>query len=477
MKFQQKISLKFCCILLSIVASFAILYPSLNFYFFSSDAVQMRLGKGVLRLGLDLVGGTYLLLDVDMDHLKDKIEKKEITVTDVLNQVIETIRNRIDKLGVLEPFIAKSGTDKVMIQMPGIEDPEAAKQLIGQTALLEFRLVNKFSNITSVYDKLSELKIPISSISFHSVPDEVQSLLPEGSVLIKDKIGSLMVVEDNATLTGEYIVNASVQFSGAEGFGKPEVSLRFNSEGASIFSSITGNNIGKNLAIILDGKVQSAPVIRSRISDGVASIQGNFSMEDAKLLATVLRAGSLPAPVSIIEERTIGPKLGLKSIRASVYSTCIGLLLIFLFILFYYKESGIVVCCALTLNLIFLFVAIVLFNATLTLTGFAGVILSLAMAVDANVLILERIKEELGRSDNIRLAIKRGYEKAFSTILDANLTTFIAAFFLFQFGTGSIKGFGVTLSTGILLSMFTSVFATRIYYDWKLQKSSAIIRL
>jgi protein-export membrane protein SecD len=273
-------------------------------------------------------------------------------------------------------------------------------------------------------------------------------------------------------MTGASLINAKVQLGGGTGFGYPEVAIEFNDQGARQFSQVTETNINRNLAIVLDGTIQSAPTIRTRIPDGKAVIEGSFTTEEAKLLSTVLRAGALPAPVEVIEERTVGPTLGEDSIRAGLMSTLIGVGLIIGFMAFYYRGAGILTDCALILNLVLLLGSMSYFHSTLTLPGIAGIILSLAMAVDANVLILERIREELRAGKTTRMAIDLGYEKAFSAILDSNLTTLIAALFLFQFGTGPVKGFAVTLTIGILFSMFTAVFVTRTYYEWRLSRGN-----
>ena len=256
--------------------------------------------------------------------------------------------------------------------------------------------------------------------------------------------------------------------------GYPEVSIEFNSDGARKFAQVTETNINRNLAIVLDGIVQSAPTIRTKIPDGKAVIEGSFSTEEAKLLSTVLRAGALPAPVTVIEERTVGPTLGEDSIRAGVRSSLFGLLLILIFMNYYYRGAGLVANGALLINLVLLLGAMAYFRATLTLPGIAGIILSLGMAVDANVLILERTREEIRSGKTARMAIDQGYNKAYSAILDSNITTLIAALFLFQYGTGPVKGFAVTLTIGIVISMFTAIFVTRTYYDWRLRNKEYV---
>jgi preprotein translocase subunit SecD len=263
-------------------------------------------------------------------------------------------------------------------------------------------------------------------------------------------------------LTGEFITDAEVRISPQ--FNEPYVLIKFDSAGSKLFDQITAENVGKRLAIVLDDNVYSAPVIRERISGGEAQISGNFTMEEAKDLAIVLRAGSLPAPVVVLENRTVGPSLGFDSISKGVKAAIIGLILVVAFILFYYRASGIIANIALILNFILILGIMSMFKATLTLPGIAGIILTIGMSVDANVLIFERIREELRLGRTPLNAIEAGYEKAMSTILDANITTLIAALVLFQFGTGPIKGFAVTLSIGILSSMFTAIFVTRTIF-------------
>jgi protein-export membrane protein SecD len=273
----------------------------------------------------------------------------------------------------------------------------------------------------------------------------------------------LYLVEKKATLTGGTLVNASTQPS-QDDPGSLEVSFQLNREGGLIFSRFTGDNIGRRIAIVLDDKVRSAPVVQTKIPGGQGRITGRFTDEEAADLAIVLRAGALPAPVSVIEERTVGPSLGRDSIRASVRAAAIAFLVVVLFMVFYYRLSGILASGALVLCLLLIIAALASLKASLTLPGIAGLILTIGMAVDANVLIFERIREELAKAKTVRSAIDAGYERAFSTILDANLTTLITAFVLWQFGTGPIKGFATTLSIGIVASMFTALIVTRVVY-------------
>ncbi len=384
--------------------------------------------------------------------LKIKEKRAREIMKLAVEQSLETIRNRVDQFGIAEPEIVPEGEDRIIIQLPGIKDTERAKNLIGKTALLEFKMLDEE----------------------HSVEDALKGNVPDGSALAQGsssadresgRRGSAAYLLKNKTLlTGESLESAQVKIG--DRFSEPYVALKFNAHGASDFERITGENVKKRMAIVLDGMVHSAPVIQEKISGGQAQISGSFTMDEAKDLAIVLRAGALPAPVHIIEERTVGPSLGLDSIRMGIWSTVIGGLLVVVFMLVYYKLSGIIANFALMLNLVILLGVLAAFHATLTLPGIAGIVLTIGMAVDANVLIFERIREELRGGKTPRAAIDGGYDKAFITIVDSNVTTLIAALFLFQFGTGPIKGFAVTLTVGIVVSMFTAIFVTRIIFDY-----------
>jgi len=369
----------------------------------------------------------------------------------IVDQSLETIRNRVDQFGVTEPEIIPQGDDRILIQLPGVKDPKRAIDLIGKTALLEFKLVDEE----------------------HSLEEALRGNVPAGSILMKgaresgERTGTRRdtwyLLKERTLLTGQSLENAQVKIS--DRFGEPYVAIKFNSQGARDFDRITGENVNRRLAIILDGAVYSAPVIKERISGGDAQITGAFTTEEARDLAIVLRAGSLPAPVKILEQRTVGPSLGQDSIDKGIRSVIIGMILVGVFMVFYYRLSGLVAVLALVLNIVILLGAMALFDATLTLPGIAGIVLTIGMAVDANVLIFERAREELGLGKTPRAAVEAGYTKAFLTIFDSNVTTLLAALFLFQFGTGPVKGFAVTLSIGIIASMFTAIFVTRIIFD------------
>jgi len=379
--------------------------------------------------------------------VKRAAEIKKLAV----EQSVETIRNRIDQFGVSEPEIIPEGADRIIVQLPGIKDVARAKNLIGKTALLEFKLVDDEHSL----DEALKGKVPEDDIVMYGFgPDKETGRKASIPYLIKNK----------SLLTGESIETAQVKIS--DRFGESYVSLTFNPQGATDFERITGDNVKKRLAIILDGTVHSAPVIQEKISGGQAQITGSFTMDEAKDLAIVLRAGALPAPVSILEERTVGPSLGQDSITKGIWSTIIGGLLVVVFMVIYYRLSGLVANAALLLNVVILLGVMAAFRATLTLPGIAGIVLTIGMAVDANVLIFERIREELRAGKTARAAIEAGYAKAFSAILDSNVTTLIAALFLFQFGTGPVKGFAVTLTIGLVASMFTAIYVTRIVFDY-----------
>ncbi len=371
-----------------------------------------------------------------------------------VDQSLETIRNRIDQFGVSEPVIQRRGQQDILVQLPGIQDPERAKEIIGKTALLEFKLLDEA----------------------HSVEEAVKSGPPPGTQILygyaakgegglaTEKVPYLL--DARTLMTGEYIADARVR--PGSNLGGPYVELILNSGGARLFERITAENVKKRLAIVLDNRVYSAPVIQERIGGGRASITGTFDMKDARDLAIVLRAGALPAPVEIAEERTVGPSLGRDSIRQGNISFIVGGSLVILFMIAYYRGAGLLADVAVVFNILFLLAVLAGFKAVLTLPGIAGIVLTVGMAVDANVLINERIREELRGGKSPRAAIEAGYERALPAILDSNITTFLSGLILFQFGTGPIKGFAVTLCIGIVTTVLAAVYLTRIYYDYRI---------
>jgi preprotein translocase subunit SecD len=377
-------------------------------------------------------------------------QQAQIIRKNAVNQGLETIRNRVDQFGVSEPTIQAQGERRILIQLPGIKDPQRAIDLIGKTARLEFKLVDEG----------------------HSVEQAIQGNLPEGDEILHQRrenkeTGEITqepyLLKKRPVLTGETLTSAEVRYD--QDYNEPYVAITFDRVGASIFQRVTRENVKKRLAIVLDNNVYSAPVIQDEIAGGRAQITGRFTTEEARDLAIILRAGALPAPVVILENRTVGPSLGKDSIEKGLSSIILGGILVIVFIVIYYRLSGLVAVTALFLNIVILVGALAYFGAALTLPGIAGIILTVGMAIDANVLVFERIREELRIGKTVRAAIDAGFAKAFRTIVDANITTFIAAVVLFQFGTGPIKGFAITLCIGIAASMFTAVFVSHTIFD------------
>ena len=377
-------------------------------------------------------------------------EESKRIAQNAVSQGLETIRNRVDQFGVSEPTIQVQGERRILVQLPGIKDANRAINLIGKTAQLEFKLLDE--------------SISAETALSGSVPEGDEILYKRDENKETGEVSRVpYLVKKRTVLTGETLSSAEVRYDSE--FNEPYVALTFNSVGAMIFQELTRENVKKRLAIVLDDSIYSAPVIQEEIPGGRAQITGQFSTEEARDLAIVLRAGALPAPVVILENRTVGPSLGKDSIEQGVRSILLGLILVLVFIVIYYKLSGIVAVVALLLNLVLLLGALAYFGAALTLPGIAGILLTVGMAIDANVLVFERIREEIRLGKTVRAAIDAGYAKALSTIVDANITTFIAAVVLFQFGTGPIKGFAITLCIGIAASMFTAVFVSRVIFD------------
>jgi preprotein translocase subunit SecD len=520
-------SLKLRAILIFLLLFISIIFLLPNFVEFQG-AWKKYLPSEKIRLGLDLKGGMHLLLSLDtnklMEHMVDRkfsqlkdgmiregirfvgLDKKtggiavvikadqrekfynllgkelpDLKVSDskteadnlslslsypekeilnikdnAVNQALETIRNRIDQFGVTEPVIVKQGENELLVQLPGVKDPERALELIGRTAQLEFKLVDDVNA-----SKAGSGQVPEGDEQLmHKQKNRSTGVTTTTPILLKKQ----------TLLTGDMLTDARVKTGGGQ-FGRDVyVALEFSGEGARIFEKITGENVGKQLAIVLDNTVYSAPVIKDRIGGGKAVIEGSFSLDEAKDLAIVLRAGALPAPVDVMQNITIGPALGQDSIRRGVQAAILGGLLVVLFMVFYYRYSGAVADIVLFLNLIYLLGAFTILNATMTLPGIAGIILTIGIGVDTNVLIFERIREELRLGKTVRAAIDGGYKKAWVTIFDAHITTLITTFILFIFGTGPIKGFAVTLSIGIVINLFTAVFGSKAIFDWILQK-------
>lgn len=359
-----------------------------------------------------------------------------------VEQSIEIVRRRIDETGTREPTIQRQGNDRILVQLPGVKDPERIKKLLGKTAKLNFHLVD----MTTTVEEARAGRIPPGSM-----------LLPS------DDIGAdgrpiPYVIRKRVMLSGDTLVDGQPTFEDA----RPVVFFKFDSIGARKFGEITKNNIGKPFAIVLDGRVISAPVIRSAILGGSGIISGSFTVQEVQDLALLLRAGALPAPLTILEERTVGPGLGADSIRAGKIACALGLALVIVFMGAIYGRFGLMANVALMANIVLIAAALSLLQATLTLPGIAGIVLTIGMAVDANVLIFERIREEARAGRTPISAVDLGYRRALTTIIDSNLTTFIAAVLLFMFGSGPVKGFAVTLSIGLMTSLFTAIMVTRL---------------
>jgi preprotein translocase subunit SecD len=378
-------------------------------------------------------------------------EKEAATLRDLsVRQGLETIRNRVDEFGVAEPTIQRQGENRILVQLPGVQDPERAKALIGKTALLEFKLLDEQADVEK---------------AVREGPSEGDELLWQRHVdrQTKQERKVPYVVKRKTHITGADLATARVSID--QTTSEPYVSVEFNKTGAKVFGELTEQNVGKRLAIILDGNVHSAPVIRERIPSGQAQITGGFTAEEAADLAIVLRAGALPAPVKILEERSVGPSLGRDSIRQGMIAILASSLAVFLFMLLYYRLSGLIADVALGLNLLILLATMAGFHATLTLPGIAGIALTVGMAVDTNILIFERIREELRTGKTVRASIDAGFKRAFRTVVDTHVTVLVSSVILYQFGTGPVKGFAVSLFIGILASLFTAVFFTRLLFD------------
>jgi preprotein translocase subunit SecD len=492
-----------------------ILVTFLGAIFAAPNFVQVKTGifpSKSVNLGLDLRGGSHLLLDVDLQHyLKDQYEMladnlrkelkqekigyknlkflsnqvqldlrnaedfeglrsvvkrldKSIWIQDkdskislifnndriaemeqnVIDQSIEIVRMRVDETGTKEPIIQKQGDTQILLQVPGAENPAELKEMLGKTAKLTFHKVNDDANI----DEAIKGRLPHDSMLLYMENG------PHGQIPI--------VLKKKAFLTGDLLSDAQVSFNQ---HNQPAVSIWFNSLGGKIFADITKSNVGRRLAIVLDNKVISAANINEPIIGGNGSISGGFTIEGANELALLLRAGALPAPLKIIEERTIGPSLGADSIEAGKKAGMVGFGLVIIFMIWSYGILGLFANIALSLALLYILAMLSMFQATLTLPGIAAIILTIGMAVDANILIYERIREELHKGASNLFAIKQGFESALGTITDSNITTLIAAFLLYIFGAGAVKGFAVSLTIGIIASMFTAITVTKLFVD------------
>jgi preprotein translocase subunit SecD len=397
----------------------------------------------------------YELRDGEIKRIKDS----------AINQALETIRNRIDQFGVAEPLIQRQGLKQIVVQLPGIKEPKRAKALIKETALLEFKMLDEGSKLAM------ELPQRIPKGKEEEILKQFADRIPQGDEILFERMvdketgrefRTPYLIKKRVMLAGDVLSDARVSIGQ---FNEPYVAVSFDAKGAREFERITGENVKKRMAIVLDNTVYSAPVIQERIGGGRAQISGTFTMQEANDLAIVLRAGALPAPLRIIQDLTVGPSLGRDSIEKGVRSTLFAGAMVVLFMAVYYRLSGVIADFALALNLICLIGALAGLNATLTLPGIAGIILTIGMGVDSNVLIFERIREELRSGKPVRLAVDGGYDKALLTIIDSHVTTLITGLALFLFGTGPIKGFAVTLCLGIAINLFTALVGTKVVFD------------
>ncbi|MFW2368273.1 MAG: protein translocase subunit SecD [Desulforhopalus sp.] len=403
-----------------------------------------------------------------------KEEKKDYIQANAVNQSLEIIRNRIDQFGVAEPVIIRQGADEIVIQLPGIKDPKRALKLLGDTAQLEFKIVADATglNLQELVNQAIASKQWQDGEPMIKLNRALQSRLPDSTSLYFEKDVDRqtnqekftpILLENKILMTGDMIKDAQVRIGGS--FNEPYVSLDMTSRGGKIFAQITEKNVNRRMAIVLDDVVRSAPVIRERILGGSAQISGSFTHEEAADLAIVLRVGALPAPVDIIQNMTVGASLGQDSINKGLSSGIFGAIIVLGFMIIYYRLSGVIANSALILNILLLFSGLAVLNATLTLPGIAGIILSIGMAVDANVLIFERMREEFSLGKSVRSSVEGGFGKAFLTIVDSQVTTLITAMALFMFGTGPIKGFAVTLSLGIIFNLFAALFFSRLMFE------------
>ena len=520
--------------------SLYILYPTFKFYSMDIEERQalqrddpssyIPLEKKALKLGLDLQGGMHIVLEVDKSNLTADEAR------DAPERALEIIRNRIDQWGVTEPLIQKQGENRIVVELPGLEDPERARELIGSTALLEFRLLpdpevthrtvlvidsvlaqierGKGLKLTmeeevapsdtlipavKLFAEEDDLGFPLDeeetsrpftmlldprqtsyAVLVEDVPlisrylslVEVKEIIPPGTEftfstrtyeIANRKFRDLFHIRKRTELSGKYLTDARPGF---DQWQKPVVNFTLTKEGGRIFAALTGANIKKPLAIVLDSRVESAPTIQSKIRDrGQITMGGSATFDNARDLAVVLRAGALPAPVKVIQNSIVGATLGKDSINKGRTSVMVGALLVIFFMLIYYRLSGLVADLALFLNLFFLLASMAALNATLTMPGIAGIILIVGISVDANVLIFERIREELRTGKTVRASIEAGYKRALLTIVDSHVTIMITALFLFIFGTGPIKGFAVSLSLGTAISLFTAYVITKTIFD------------
>ena len=432
-----------------------------------------------LNLGLDLRGGAHIVLQA-------KGTPENPLGDDSIDRLLAVLRNRIDQYGVAEPIIQKSGTDRIIVDLPGIQDPAAALELIGRTAQMDFREVLDSTGtpppapIRSNYD--SDIQFVQAQERWQKAIDQLSNSSADFQARAKNTVGAIVAPAEEqgrfyllgpVLLSGKDLINAAVN---PDSLGRMGVSLEFSSEGARLFEEATARLIGKQLAIVLDNVVISAPVVQDRISGGHAQITGRFTADEAGRLAIMLKAGALPVAVEIAENRSVGPSLGADSIKQGLEAGLFGAGMVLVFMLLYYQFRGLAADLALAVTVLLIFAGLIAFNATLTLPGIAGIILTLGMAVDGNVLIYERVKEEQKAGKTPMAALDAGFRKALVTILDSNITTLIAALVLFYFGSGSVRGFGVTLSVGLVASVFANIVVTRAILQLFVKRGKEIVR-
>ncbi len=432
-----------------------------------------------LNLGLDLRGGAHIVLQA-------KGTPENPLGDDSIDRLLAVLRNRIDQYGVAEPIIQKSGSDRIIVDLPGIQDPAAALELIGRTAQLDFREVIDSTGtppptpVRSNYD--SDIQFVQAQERWQRAIDQLSNASADFQARVKDTDGAIVTPAEEAgrfyllgpvLLSGKDLVNAQIN---PDSLGRMGVSLEFNSDGAKLFEDATARLVGKQIAIVLDNVVISAPVVQDRIAGGHAQITGRFTAEEAGRLAIMLKAGALPVAVEIAENRSVGPSLGADSVRQGLEAGLFGAGMVLVFMLIYYQFRGLAADFALAVTVLLIFAGLIAFNATLTLPGIAGIILTLGMAVDGNVLIYERVREEQKSGKTPMAALDSGFRKALVTILDSNITTLIAALVLFYFGSGSVRGFGVTLSVGLVASVFANIVVTRAILQLFVKRGREIVR-
>lgn len=420
--------------------------------------------KGRVKLGLDLSGGAHIVLQAQ------PAEGEDLTA-DAIDRLMVVLRNRIDQYGVAEPLIQKQGADRIIVDLPGVEDPEAALDLIGRTALLEFREVLSSTSALPPqaerknYDSDEEYNAAVQR--WNAYRDQQDALKVRMTEEAKGNPDVLIASDSDGTiyqlgkvyLTGKELKNAAAQH---DSLGRPDVSLEFNDEGSKLFESATAESVGRQIAMVLDGNVVSAPRVSEKIAGGRAQITGRFTAAHTRSLAIMLRAGALPVGVTVLENRSVGPSLGADSIHAGSRAGLVGVGLVFLFMVIYYRMLGFTADLSLAIVMLLLFALLIAFKATLTMPGIAGIILTIGMAVDSNILIFERMKEERALGKTIHASLTAGFSKALSTILDSNITTIIAAAVLFHYGSGPLRGFALTLTLGIVSSLFCALVVNRV---------------